>query len=128
MAIKYHPDKNKSEHSTEAFKKISHIFQILSNEEKKSFYDKYGPEEEVRERMHQQQQQQRQYYTFEDEMNPEDLFKMFFGGDINIRRGNRNQQRREPPNRFAALSQLFPLLLMFIIYIVPYLLQSVRPI
>ena len=74
-----------------------------------------------------QQQQQRQYYTFEDEMNPEDLFNMFFGGNINIRReNNRNQQGREPPNQFSIIiSQLFPFLLMFVIYIVPYLLQSV---
>jgi DnaJ-class molecular chaperone len=99
---------------------------VLSDEEKRAFYDKYGPEEEVRERMHQQQQQQRQYYNFENEMSPEDLFRMFFGGDVNIRRAHRDQHRREPPNKFSVLvSQLLPFLLMFLIYVVPYLLQSV---
>jgi curved DNA-binding protein CbpA len=47
LAIKFHPDKNKSKLAEDAFKKISHSFYVLSNKEKKSNYDKYGTEEEV---------------------------------------------------------------------------------
>jgi len=47
LAIKFHPDKNKSILAEEAFKKISHSFNILSNKEKKANYDKYGTEDEV---------------------------------------------------------------------------------
>jgi DnaJ-class molecular chaperone len=47
LAIKFHPDKNKSKLAEEAFKKISHSFHVLSNKEKKSNYDKYGTEDEV---------------------------------------------------------------------------------
>lgn len=47
LAIKFHPDKNKSNLASEAFKKVSHSFTVLSNKEKKANYDKYGTEEEI---------------------------------------------------------------------------------
>lgn len=46
LAIKFHPDKNKSNYAEEAFKKISHSFNVLSNKEKRSNYDKFGTEDE----------------------------------------------------------------------------------
>lgn len=139
LIIKYHPDKNKSELAPEAFKKISHVFQVLSNEEKKNFYDKYGPEEEVREKIN---QQQRQYQRYEfDEQDPFELFRMFFGGGMdghfefdgrvfraqNQRRRHQEQGERPPVNRFQLiLSQFLPLILVFVLYVFPYLFQSVR--
>ena len=51
------------------------MFQILKEPEKKEFYDKYGPEEEVREKMAKQQK-----YYYEDEMDEFDLFNIFFAG------------------------------------------------
>ena len=47
LAMKFHPDKNKSTLAEEAFKKISHSFNVLSNKEKRTNYDKYGTEDEV---------------------------------------------------------------------------------
>lgn len=47
LAIRFHPDKNKSNLAEDAFKKISHSFNVLSNKDKKANYDKYGTEEEV---------------------------------------------------------------------------------
>lgn len=45
LAIKYHPDKNKTERAADAFKKISHAFSVLSDENKKKNYDMFGSED-----------------------------------------------------------------------------------
>lgn len=43
-AFKYHPDKNKSPGAEEKFKQIAEAYNVLSNKEKKSIYDKFGKE------------------------------------------------------------------------------------
>lgn len=45
LAIKYHPDKNKQNKSEEVFKKISHAFSVLSDENKRQNYDNFGHED-----------------------------------------------------------------------------------
>lgn len=57
LAIKFHPDKNKSSLSSDAFKKVSHSFSVLSNKEKRNNYDKYGTEEEMIEAAHSRRRQ-----------------------------------------------------------------------
>jgi len=42
LAIKYHPDKNKSPDASEKFKSISQAYEILSNPEKRQRYDQFG--------------------------------------------------------------------------------------
>ena len=42
LALKYHPDKNKSSEAETKFKEISEAYSILSNDEKKKLYDTYG--------------------------------------------------------------------------------------
>ncbi len=43
LAMKYHPDKNPGDQDAERkFKELSEAYEILSNEEKKAVYDKYG--------------------------------------------------------------------------------------
>ncbi|XP_078162269.1 uncharacterized protein LOC144557558 isoform X1 [Carex rostrata] len=42
LARKYHPDMNKSTGAEEKFKEISAAYEVLSDEEKRSFYDQYG--------------------------------------------------------------------------------------
>lgn len=46
LAVKWHPDKNlnNKEVAEEKFKQITEAYEILSNEEKKEIYDKYGHE------------------------------------------------------------------------------------
>lgn len=42
LALKYHPDRNKSKDAAEIFKGISEAYAVLSDEEKKKLYDTYG--------------------------------------------------------------------------------------
>ncbi|XP_022659590.1 dnaJ protein homolog 1-like isoform X2 [Varroa jacobsoni] len=44
LALKYHPDKNKSPEAAEKFREVSSAYEILSNKEKRETYDKFGEE------------------------------------------------------------------------------------
>ena len=44
LALKYHPDKNKSKEAEEKFKEINAAYAVLGNAEKRREYDTYGPE------------------------------------------------------------------------------------
>lgn len=44
MALKYHPDKNKSPGAEEKFKEIAEAYEILSDKKKRDVYDEYGEE------------------------------------------------------------------------------------
>ena len=86
LALKWHPDKNKSEGAEEKFKQISEAFQVLSDKEKRDIYDKYG-----KQGLNGGGQTSGRYssggmpdfggFTF---MDPDEIFKSFFGNDFNI--------------------------------------------
>ncbi len=44
MALKYHPDKNKSPGAEEKFKEIAEAYEVLSDPKKREIYDKFGEE------------------------------------------------------------------------------------
>jgi DnaJ-class molecular chaperone len=44
MALKFHPDKNRSPEAADIFKKINEAYDILSTPEKKDIYDQFGKE------------------------------------------------------------------------------------
>jgi len=44
MALKYHPDKNKSPGAENKFKEIAEAYEVLSDSKKKEIFDKYGEE------------------------------------------------------------------------------------
>ena len=44
MALRFHPDKNKSAGAEEKFKEIAEAYEVLSDKRKRDVYDKYGEE------------------------------------------------------------------------------------
>ncbi|CAG8455136.1 13369_t:CDS:2 [Ambispora gerdemannii] len=42
LAMKFHPDKNPDQNAGDKFKEISHVYDILSDPEKREAYDEYG--------------------------------------------------------------------------------------
>lgn len=75
MAMKWHPDKNKSspeaeKRATEMFQKISEAYDVLGTPDKKQIYDKYGKDGLNGNGM-----------RF-DPMKADDIFKTFFGGGL----------------------------------------------
>ncbi len=69
LAMQFHPDRNKKEGAEEKFKEVNEAYEILSDQEKKSIYDKYG-----------HAGLEGQGINF-DGFNPFDIFNQFFGGN-----------------------------------------------
>ena len=44
LALKFHPDRNKSSEAAEHFKEISEAYAVLSDQKKREVYDQYGHE------------------------------------------------------------------------------------
>jgi len=79
MAIKYHPDKNPNNPEAEAkFKEISEAYEVLSNEEKRQMYDKYGKDALKEGGLH----------------SAHDIFEQFFGGGFSSFFGGANRGPR----------------------------------
>jgi DnaJ family protein B protein 12 len=137
LALQLHPDKNNAPGADEAFKLVSKAFTVLSDEEKRAQYDRYGADPEIR-----GSTSTSHYYHggqgmhFETEITPEELFNMFFGGDmggpfggaaftgpgVRIHRFGgqpRRTARPQPAERekpvFGFLIQLLPLLLLLLL-------------
>ncbi|MGC8670047.1 MAG: molecular chaperone DnaJ [Candidatus Micrarchaeia archaeon] len=64
LALKYHPDRNKSPDAEEKFKEINEAYAVLSDNEKRKAYDSFGPE------------------GFSQKYTPEDIFRGFDFEDI----------------------------------------------
>lgn len=93
LSLLTHPDKNGYPGADEAFKMVSRAFQVLSDADKKSKYDKFGGDPESRFGPSSSTasgaspfsgfaQQRRGGPMFEEEISPEELFRQFFGGGM----------------------------------------------
>lgn len=100
IIVKYHPDKNKSEHAPEAFKKISHAFQILNDPEKREIYDNFGTEEEIKKRA-----------SNKEETNEFDLFDLIINNNRNIR-----YKKNKEPEQKSVLSSIISLLFSVVMF------------
>lgn len=80
MALKYHPDKNKSAGAEEKFKAIAEAYEVLSDPKKREVYDKYG-EEGLKGGggMPGAQEGGGGNFTYTFHGDPHQTFKMFFG-------------------------------------------------
>ncbi|KAJ2794520.1 Chaperone protein dnaJ [Coemansia guatemalensis] len=87
-ALTFHPDKNKAPRADEAFKLVAHAFTVLSDGDKRAHYDRFGADARSSSSAPQSRQHQQHPFAnagfrgFDDEISPEDLFNMFFGGDF----------------------------------------------
>ena len=84
LAIKYHPDKNKSKSAGEAFKKVNQAFSILKDKDKRKHYDIFGTDPE-----------QNGIQGQSSDFDPFDIFNMFFNemGGINLNNFNQGSTR-----------------------------------
>ncbi|KAI9696975.1 MAG: hypothetical protein M1836_004936 [Candelina mexicana] len=94
LSLLTHPDKNGYEGADEAFKMVSRAFQILSDPDKKSKFDKFGGDPDNRFGPGSAASQSpfsgfsrtpgsaRQGPMWEEEISPEEMFNRFFGGGM----------------------------------------------
>lgn len=80
MALKYHPDKNKSPGAEDKFKEIAEAYDVLSDSKKKEIYDRYG-EEGLKNGPSPGGggMPSGGTYHYEFQRDPRDTFRMFFG-------------------------------------------------
>ncbi|KAJ1407658.1 hypothetical protein SESBI_24132 [Sesbania bispinosa] len=83
LSLKVHPDKNKAPGSEEAFKKVSKAFKCLSDDGSRRQYDQTGLVDEFDYNQQQSFRRRRRRTTthdfFEDEFDPDEIFRAFFG-------------------------------------------------
>lgn len=80
LALKFHPDKNKTENAKEVFKKVSNAYSTLTDQAQRELYDQYGPEKYKKHQEGGRAEYHQHAYNNQDEMF-EDIFKQFFGGN-----------------------------------------------
>merc|ERR1711953_1567487 len=79
-ALKLHPDKNTAPRADEAFKVVGKAFSVLTTDGKKSAYERYGADGPQVEHHHRGHRRGHHGDFYDDDINPEDIFNMFFGG------------------------------------------------
>ncbi|DBA04784.1 TPA: hypothetical protein N0F65_004421 [Lagenidium giganteum] len=120
LALKLHPDKNSAPGAEEAFKAVGKAFTVLSDADKRAHYDKYGDSQPEMTNARGRGAAGRYY---EDEVSPEEIFNMFFGGGFPRQRRAHHARRAAPPGSgaqhqqeqrpIAQLVQFLPLLMIF---------------
>ena len=86
LAIKVHSDKNWAPKADEAFKAVGLAYATLSDPQKKAIYDRYGDEDPDNRgggsggMRHHHRGPGGMHFRPGDEVSPEDIFNMFFGG------------------------------------------------
>ena len=76
-----HPDKNRAPQANEAFKKVSAAYACLTDTQKRRIYDQTGEEPGNMQSSGGGGRRFRQS-QFEQEIDPDEIFRMFFGGGL----------------------------------------------
>ncbi len=85
LALKLHPDKNSAPQADEAFKALGLAYATLSDSQKRTIYDRYGEEDPDNRGGgggHGGMGRHGGVHFNGQEVNPEDIFNMFFGGGM----------------------------------------------
>lgn len=82
MALRFHPDKNKEPDAEERFKEISEAYEVLSDKDKRSAFDRYGSEGmKASSGMGSQHfSSSSGHHSTYHSTDPFELFRTFFGG------------------------------------------------
>lgn len=130
LALKLHPDKNRAPGADEAFKSVSSAYAFLTNADDRAFYDRTGMTQG--DAQSQQSQRHANMHHNYQEVRPEDIFNMFFGGqmpggaggfqtafnqNMRTRQARGGQQQQQQQGQRQGLGQLLHLL-PFLILIV----------
>jgi len=144
MALKLHPDKNSAPNADEAFKAVGLAYATLSDSQKRAVYDRYGDEDpDNRGSTGPGGMRHGNMHFNGQEVSPEDLFNMFFGGmpggggargfggpgvrmyssgfgpgsaagGMPRRRGGQRQEEPEQPG-FMQFAQFLPIIMLFLL-------------
>lgn len=123
LALQLHPDKNKAPGSVEAFKALGNAAAILTDVQKRKEYDLYGSQESSSNRNSNFSTNggfnQHEYSfgrSFEADINPNDLFNIFFGGGFPPQQARgRNRWQSQESHSGSQPSLIFGLVLIFIV-------------
>ncbi|KAI8069800.1 DnaJ domain-containing protein [Gilbertella persicaria] len=146
QALQFHPDKNSAPGADEAFKLVAKAFDVLSDSNKRAIHDQGGDADNNRARSTASSFYHQPQYAYSrrhgEEVSPEDLFNMFFGGGMRNNFGpgfrhqqqfryrqqqqqqrysrshqNNNRQQRGGDDLLGGLSQFLPIILLFLLAI-----------
>lgn len=126
LALQLHPDKNKAPGSVEAFKALGNAVATLTDAQKRKDYDLYGNQESTGGHHrpgyaggagHNHHYEYSFGRGFESDINPNDLFNMFFGGGFPPQQHQRGRARwqSQESNSGSQPSLIFGLVLCFIV-------------
>ncbi|OIV95207.1 hypothetical protein TanjilG_21597 [Lupinus angustifolius] len=140
ISLKVHPDKNKAPGSEDAFKKVSKAFKCLSDDISRRQYDQTGlvDEFEYSQQCNTNVRHRRRRTTtardfFEDEFDPDEIFRAFFGQSnvfdrtrvYRTRATTSNHNRQESQGgsglKIMLLIQLLPFLIVLLLAYLPFL-------
>lgn len=117
LALKLHPDKNSAPGAEDAFKAIGKAVSVLGDSQKRAHYDKYGSDDVSNGSNHGRSN----YY--EQEVSPEEIFNMFFGGGSHrgmYRSGYSASHPRQERGGLMQALQLLPLVVVFLLSFLSY--------
>lgn len=122
LALLCHPDKNSAPGAADAFKAVGTSFAILSDVQKRKQYDLYGSEEQIRRRSSHTSSRyyENEFRAYEQEISPEDLFNMFFGGGNGYPDGRfqhrrtyaGHQHHQHEANGYSVMLQMMPVIIL----------------